>query len=178
MKKVAVIILCALFALPTATNAHTRSPRTAAINGCPRLFHQKEFARHARKVFNHRPSITRPVKKRLKVKRDCAFSPQAVTNNRALYVKLKKKRIKRLTVNYTAPYSCGSSGHYAIPCYIVACESGFSSTAQNPSGAYGYYQLMPSWWGHLGRKPTPAEQHAIAAKLWNGGSGAGNWVCA
>ena len=75
------------------------------------------------------------------------------------------------------PYDC-KGGPSAIPCYITACESGDSYTAENPSGAYGRYQLMPEWWDHLGRKPTPAEQDLIAADLWDGGAGAGNWVCA
>lgn len=37
-----------------------------------------------------------------------------------------------------------SSGGYTIPDYIVQCESGGSYTAQNPSGAYGAYQIMPA----------------------------------
>lgn len=73
------------------------------------------------------------------------------------------------------PYSCGSHGRFAIPCYIVACESKFDPYAQNASGAYGYYQLLPTW---VPNGASISAQHAAAAKLWNGGAGAGNWVCA
>lgn len=75
------------------------------------------------------------------------------------------------------PYS-GGGAHWAIPWPIVACESGGSWTAYNPSGAMGPYQLLG--WG----APYPAdtwhekmENHRIAAEVWAGGAGAGNWVC-
>lgn len=82
--------------------------------------------------------------------------------------------IRRIT-----PYRCGF-GRSAIPCYIVMCESRGRWTAYNPSGAAGPYQLMP-----VHRRPWPANtraarlaHHRIAARLWNGGRGAQNWVCA
>jgi hypothetical protein len=90
------------------------------------------------------------------------------------YFKYRQDMLERQ--RYT-PFDC-AGGPSAIPCYITACESGDSYTAQNPSGAYGRYQLMPEWWDYLGRKPTPAEQDRIAADLWAGGAGAGNWLCA
>lgn len=78
------------------------------------------------------------------------------------------------------PYDCGEYGYYAIPCYIVACESGYRDVAYNPSGAAGPYQIMASW-----GRPWPIRSRAdriehdrIAAAIWNGGAGAGNWVCA
>lgn len=78
-----------------------------------------------------------------------------------------------------APYPGGGT-YWAIPGYIVACESGGSWTAYNPSGASGPYQLMPEWGA-----PFPAttwhekmQTHRIAANLYDGGAGASNWVCA
>lgn len=74
------------------------------------------------------------------------------------------------------PYRCqgGKYGTWSIPCYIIACESGFSWSAYNPSGASGPYQLLG--WG----APMPAntwerkmEHHRIAASL-----ALSNWVCA
>lgn len=95
--------------------------------------------------------------------------------DRAAYFAHRRAERERLTVT---PYNCGSAGRSAIPCAVMFCESGGSYTARNPSGAYGRYQLMPEWWSNLGREPTPAEQDRIAAELWAGGAGAGNWVCA
>ena len=76
-------------------------------------------------------------------------------------------------------------GNYAIPQSVVMCESGGNYGAVNPtSGAGGAYQMLPSTYKGLGGKfssPQSApkwEQDRLAAKLWNGGAGAGNWACA
>lgn len=68
----------------------------------------------------------------------------------------------------------------AIPAYIVSCESGGSWSAYNPSGAAGIYQIMP-----FHGRPWPVDSvedkrvhHRIAARLYAGGAGASNWVCA
>jgi septal ring factor EnvC (AmiA/AmiB activator) len=76
-------------------------------------------------------------------------------------------------------------GSFSIPTSIVMCESGGNYGAVNPSsGAGGAYQMLPSTYQGLGGKyssPNVApkwEQDRLAAKLWAGGSGAGNWECA
>jgi hypothetical protein len=77
------------------------------------------------------------------------------------------------------PYNCGSAGRFAVPCGIVSCESGFSWSAYNSSGAAGPYQEMA-----MHGRPWPVrsladqlEHHRIAARLWAGGAGASHWVC-
>lgn len=73
------------------------------------------------------------------------------------------------------PYRClrGREGTFAIPCYIIACESGFNWWAMNSSGASYIYQLLG--WG----APPPSSfrnrvrNHEIAASL-----SLSNWVCA
>jgi septal ring factor EnvC (AmiA/AmiB activator) len=78
----------------------------------------------------------------------------------------------------------GPSGGWAIPYAIVLCESGGQNMPPNSAGASGYYQIMPSTWaGFGGTGPaaylaSKAEQDAVAARIWNGGAGASNWVCA
>ena len=76
-------------------------------------------------------------------------------------------------------------GDFAIPTSIVICESGGNYNAVNPtSGAGGAYQMLPSTYKGLGGRyssPQAApkwEQDQLAAKLWAGGHGAGNWACA
>lgn len=80
-----------------------------------------------------------------------------------------------------APYPGGGTW-WAIPYYIVYCESGTSGlwSAYNPSGAAGAYQIMAEH-----DRPFPVTSwadkmahHRIAAALYAGGAGAGNWVCA
>ena len=77
-----------------------------------------------------------------------------------------------------------ASGGWAIPAAVVMCESGGQNLPPNSAGASGYYQILPSTWtGEGGSGPAAylapkSEQDAIAARLWNGGAGASNWVCA
>ena len=83
-----------------------------------------------------------------------------------------------------ATSNAGPGGPWAIPWAIVQCESGGQNLPPNSAGASGYYQFMPETWKGLGGstsdayKASKAEQDRLAAKLWNGGAGASNWVCA
>lgn len=76
-----------------------------------------------------------------------------------------------------------AGGPYAIPTYIVMCESGGNYSALNPSsGAGGAYQIIPSTWKAYGGKGLPhlapkAEQDRIARLIWEN-DGPGAWVCA
>ncbi len=79
-----------------------------------------------------------------------------------------------------------SGGPWVIPTPIVMCESGGQNLSPNSAGASGYYQIIPSTWALFGgTQYTPQAylapksiQDLIAARIWNGGAGAGNWVCA
>jgi septal ring factor EnvC (AmiA/AmiB activator) len=74
-------------------------------------------------------------------------------------------------------------GPYAIPAYIVMCESGGDYSALNPSsGAGGAYQILPSTWKLYGGQGAPheapkEEQDRIAGEIW-ADSGGSAWVCA
>ena len=74
-------------------------------------------------------------------------------------------------------------GPYAIPTYIVMCESGGNYRALNPSsGAGGAYQIIPSTWRAYGGKGLPhqaskAEQDRIARIIWEN-DGPNAWSCA
>jgi septal ring factor EnvC (AmiA/AmiB activator) len=80
--------------------------------------------------------------------------------------------------------SYGSSGGWSIPYPIVLCESGGQNLSPNSAGASGYYQIMPATWklfggaGPAAYLAGKAEQDAVASRIWNGGAGAHNWVCA
>lgn len=82
----------------------------------------------------------------------------------------------RVRVTTTA-LSYEPSGEWAIPTYIVMCESGGDWMAYNPaSGASGPYQLMPMHFGGaLAMHQSRAAQHAKAAELWDGGRGRNHW---
>jgi septal ring factor EnvC (AmiA/AmiB activator) len=78
----------------------------------------------------------------------------------------------------------GANAGWAIPYAIVLCESGGQNLPPNSAGASGYYQIMPATWKLFGGSGPAAyltsksEQDAVAARIWNGGAGASNWVCA
>jgi hypothetical protein len=88
--------------------------------------------------------------------------------------RLKAELAYRQEVDALTPY-----GKWAIPEYIVMCESGGSWSAANPSGAIGPYQLLNKGavWPVV-TKADKLEHHRIASDLWAGGAGASHWVCA
>lgn len=89
-----------------------------------------------------------------------------------------RARAVRVQTRRLTPYRC-ATGRFAIPCYIIQCESHGKWTAFNPSGAAGPYQIM-AMHGRPWPANTPAKRlahHRIAAKLWAGGRGASHWVC-
>jgi hypothetical protein len=73
------------------------------------------------------------------------------------------------------------SGQWAIPSYIVMCESGGDYNAVNPSsGARGAYQIMPFHFESgvcVGLDWSSAGQDECARRIWNS-AGAGAWACA
>ena len=90
----------------------------------------------------------------------------------------EKKSALSMYRNYrrVTPYRCQSGlyGTWAIPCYIIACESGFSWSAYNPSGARGAYQFLGwpvPWPVNSFRDKVAHHRQAAALSL-------SNWVCA
>jgi peptidoglycan hydrolase-like protein with peptidoglycan-binding domain len=82
----------------------------------------------------------------------------------------------------TASSTATTASGYSIPSGIVMCESGGNWHAVNPTtGAGGAYQILPSTWAAYGgaglpQDASPAEQSAIAAKIW-ASSGPSAWSC-
>jgi peptidoglycan hydrolase CwlO-like protein len=95
-----------------------------------------------------------------------------------------ERALGRLLAAQAAAASAGPGGPWAIPWPIVQCESGGQNLPPNSAGASGYYQMLPSTWRGLGGstpqayQASKAEQDRLAARLWAGGAGAHNWVCA
>jgi peptidoglycan hydrolase CwlO-like protein len=96
----------------------------------------------------------------------------------------RARLLKQLQAQFPYAGALGALAGWAIPWSVVLCESGGRNHSPNHAGASGYYQIIPSTWkGAGGRGPAAylapkSEQDRIAAKLWNNGLGAGNWVCA
>ena len=94
-----------------------------------------------------------------------------------------RRQEARSAAEATEEVAAQLGGPYAIPTYIVMCESGGNYSALNPSsGAGGAYQIIPSTWQAYGGEGLPheaskAEQDRIAALIW-ANDGPGAWVCA
>jgi hypothetical protein len=79
-----------------------------------------------------------------------------------------------------------SSGGWAIPASVVMCESHGQNLPPNSAGASGYYQIIPSTWQAYGGgqyassayQASAQQQAAVASRIWAGGAGASQWVCA
>lgn len=191
MKRLALaaVVVVALTGTLTATAAQTNAPQNgsaivAAPYKPPPECRAAHFDGFANAVWSHdlwergRPRGRTVAEYRHRL--DCAPSDshRQAMKGRWADAKLSYGRYRALRL--VAPYAGGGTW-WAIPYYIVYCESGTSGlwAAANPSGAVGPYQLLG--WG----APYPADtwpekmaNHRIAADVWAGGAGASNWVCA
>jgi peptidoglycan hydrolase CwlO-like protein len=108
----------------------------------------------------------------------------ALSNTVASRRRAEGELSRLLAAQARAAASHGPGGPWAIPWPIVECESGGQNLPPNAATASGYYQMLDSTWHGLGGstphayQASKAEQDRLAAKLWAGGAGAHNWVCA
>jgi peptidoglycan hydrolase CwlO-like protein len=108
----------------------------------------------------------------------------ALSSVRSRRIAAEKTLTKLIAERERASLLPGPGGPWAIPWAIVQCESGGQNLPPNWAGASGYYQFMPATWHGLGGstpnayQASKAEQDRLAARLWAGGAGARNWVCA
>lgn len=98
----------------------------------------------------------------------------------AYWASLKPDEVEPAHAEHSIPD--WSVGPFAIPTYIVLCESGGNYLAENDySTASGAYQIIDSSWGGFGgyshaSYAPPSVQDAKAALMWAGGAGAHHWA--
>lgn len=166
---------------PSAPVAAVAPPVTTPLppalrHGCKKLYTQRQHYRYARAVYG-RVRVSRRAENRVLRMKRCQHSHEAEKNAGDARRALVRQRRQRQAVT---PY-----GPWAIPHYIVMCESGGTNHPPNSAGASGYYQIIPGTWrGNGGLRFAPAawlatkqEQDVIARRIWNSG-GPGQWDCA
>lgn len=100
----------------------------------------------------------------------------------------RAKKLEQRRIDEVTPY-----GAWAIPGYIVSCESGGDFRAYNPgyepngpgSGPGGAYQIIQQTWYAYGggrwsssaRYAPPLAQHIVAGRIWDA-VGTSAWACA
>ena len=166
-----------------------RAARTDADRERARyLILAKRREREARAVRVRRDAlaqITAGVReRRAQVARAHAARLAALGRARAGRQSAERELNRLLAARARAAMSVGPGGPWAIPWPIVQCESGGQNVPPNYAGASGYYQFMQATWRGLGGstphayQASKAEQDRLAARLWAGGAGRHNWVCA
>jgi hypothetical protein len=145
---------------------------------CGKRITQSTQRAYVRTVYN-RVRVSARALRRLERLERCAYSERAARNMQAEHLRQGQARRARarsaLIARSRTPYRCGF-GRSAIPCYIVACESGGDWTAANRSGAIGRYQLKGKgapW--PVTSEADRREHDRIAHNLWADGAGAHHW---
>ena len=113
-----------------------------------------------------------------------AFEVASLRRTRTQRLQLQRRLTRALAALLAPAFAAPPGTSFSIPWPIVQCESGGQNLPPNSAGASGYYQIVPATWKDFGGS-TPqayqapkAEQDAVAARIYNGGAGASNWVCA
>lgn len=166
-----------------------RSARRDAVTTKRRLARledrQAEAAAAARQQRDALQTITAALHRRQALLvRAKAARAAALRASRSSRRRAERSLDKLLAERARAARASGPGGPWAIPWPVVECESGGRNLPPNFAGASGYYQFMPATWQGMGGstkhayQAPKAEQDRLARKLWAGGAGASNWVCA
>ena len=168
-----------------------RATRTAAQRGCKKLFTVKMGERAANVIYSGHGKVSEHALKVLGYIERCQRNPAAQGFVRGYDHHQAQMHHARVVAAQAAAAARASQpsaggGGWAIPSSVVQCESGGRNLPPNYAGASGYYQIIPSTWIAYGGaqyapsayQATAQQQAVVASRIWNGGAGASQWVCA
>lgn len=205
---IVTVILCSLLLLAVHVSSGSSEIVPIKIDTTPGTcdkrtvnFHLKQTNKIWKKAFSFsRWKDKTPVKnkerRRVKKHKKCLLKKsskkrvqQQRKSKRKRFLKYRNKKIAKTKFRReVTPYNCGVHGWFAIPCYIVQCESRFNKRAKNShSSAGGWYQIINTTWYayggsknghyHVAAHASAKEQHIVAKKILRG-QGLNAWLCA
>jgi len=166
---------------------------TAAQRGCRKLFSVKMGEGAANLIYSGHGRVNEHALRVLGYIERCQRNPAAQGFIRGYDQSQSQQHHARVVAAQAAAASQASSGQqstrsggWAIPSSVVQCESGGRNLPPNSAGASGYYQIIPGTWQAYGGgqyapsayQATAQEQAVVASRIWDGGAGANQWVCA
>lgn len=172
---------------PTVTATPTPKPEPPTYwerGGCKALVKKGKFRRAVKKIYRHsvggyggnyiaRPKVTGDQRKRLARKARCASNGKVTRHRRDKIAEERDEWKLYRYLDQITPY-----GEWAIPSYIVYCESKYSYTVVNSIGAEGAYQVIPSTEdGYNCDLSWPGGQHICARRIMDA-AGSSQWDCA
>jgi hypothetical protein len=170
-----------------AVTVKHRSTDTAARRGCKKLFTVKMGERAANAIYSGHGKVSEHSLEVLGYIERCQRNPAAEGFVREYdHSQARTHDVRMATARAASASPAGGSGGWAIPSSVVQCESGGQDLGPNSAGASGYYQIIPSTWAAYGGtqyagaafEASAAQQAVVASRIWAGGSGASQWVCA
>jgi hypothetical protein len=170
----------------TVTVKHPAA-RTAAQRGCKKLFTVKMGEGAANLIYSGHGQVSEHALRVLGYIERCQRNPAAQGFVRGYdHYQAQMHRGRVAAAQAAQAQQSGSGGGWAIPASVVECESDGQNLPPNSAGASGYYQIIPSTWQAYGGtqyapsayQATAQQQAVIAARIWDGGAGADQWVCA
>lgn len=196
MRLLLAVILTSAFILTPQAGASDAGILAAADRGTPKTQQSTwTVSQHVRKAkeiiayaFRHKSwrdghDFTKKRKRRVERHKQTIQGAPRFRFKIRTHLVAKRQSFKRWAAKQEAAALQGSTNPadwtpngWAIPAHIVSCESGGSWSAYNPSGALGPYQFYgwPIPWP-VTNYAEAQQHHAMAAKLWAGGSGASHW---
>ncbi len=166
--------------LPTGSAGYALT-RHNARSGCPKTFTVPMVKRAMYWTFRGTRDVSHRERRIVDRIVRCERFPRSEHYVRGMYKQVRRAWRERRYEDALTPY-----GNWAIPSYIVYCESRFQNTGPNSATASGYYQITSGTWASYGGGAyasaaylaSKSAQDLIASLIWADGAGASQWTCA
>lgn len=149
---------------------------------CTHVYSVRDYRAYASRVYR-RTSVSKAAHEKLAAMHVCQHGYRGRVAVGRFHASYKSERTIRRQTDAVTPF-----GAWAIPAYIVMCESHGSFTVvntSNPNRPAGAYQIITGTWQGFGGgawaqtadAAPPLAQHIVAGRIWRA-HGSAPWACA